>query len=323
MGLDSKDKRLLSYLCLNSRTPLSQLAKKAAMSKDSAGYRLRRLISEHIILDFVTEIDEKALGFDRYLVYLAFQHIDEKKEQQIMHFITTHSFVSWTTTSSGRWSVIIDFLARNAQDVHFFVETLKSLFDSCVSESLVVPLLWFEHYPEKIFGEHFSLQKKKNAQEVSLDKRDIQILAFLANNARSDYVSLAKHLHLTANAIKYRIRHLLNNHIIQRFTIYPNKRLLGYEHYYIQILFLTSSEKQEKELIGYLQAHPNVSAIYKPLSGIDLEFSVFVSDSGVLRTFILKLRNAFGSFIKLHDTILFYEESKANYLPLGVFQQAI
>ena len=149
--LDQKDREILSLLSENSRLPVSILSRKLRIGKDTLWYRLQRLIDSKIIEAFVTEIDEGALGYKRHLIYLAFQDVDQTQEEEIISFIVTFPFVSWTTTSTGKWSVILDFLAHDINDIESFLDQLRHRFGPCISEHLIFPLLSFEHYPSKIY----------------------------------------------------------------------------------------------------------------------------------------------------------------------------
>ena len=327
--LDQKDREILSLLSENSRLPVSLLSRKLRIGKDTLWYRLQRLIDNKIIEAFVTEIDEGVLGYKRHLIYLAFQDVDQTQEEEIISFIVAFPFVSWTTTSTGKWSVILDFLAQDINDIQSFLDQLLHRFGPCISEHLIFPLLSFEHYPSKIYGlrkdaigKDPSLKlsrKKKNVVTISLDALDKQLLSLLSANARLDYVSLSKHLKITSNAVKNRLKKLQENGVIKSFTLYPKKSALGYEQYYIQLFFSQATKQEESAFLHYLKEHLLINAVYRPLAPWTIELAVLAQNSGELRQVILDLRNKFGKFIKIHDTMLFYQEPKLNYLPVGVF----
>src|SRR3989338_3211031 len=180
--LDPKDREILSLLSENSRLPVSLLSRKLRIGKDTLWYRLQRLIDNKIIEAFVTEIDEGVLGYKRHLIYLAFQDVDQTQEEEIISFIVTFPFVSFTTISTGKWSVILDFLAQDINDIQSFLDQLLHRFSPCISEHLIFPLLSFEHYPSKIYGlrkdaitkgsSSKSLKKTKNVVKLSLDTLD-------------------------------------------------------------------------------------------------------------------------------------------------------
>jgi len=62
---------------------------------------------------------------------------------------------------------------------------------------------------------------------AALDKVDREILSILANDARIPYQTLGERVHLSANAAADRVRRLLRNGVIRRFTIDIDQARLG------------------------------------------------------------------------------------------------
>ena len=84
--MDSLDKKILSELMRNSRTPVTQLAKKVRSSREVVNYRISKMQKNGIILKFVTEIDTNLLG---YQSASAFINIKAKKENELKEFVKT------------------------------------------------------------------------------------------------------------------------------------------------------------------------------------------------------------------------------------------
>jgi len=327
--IDQKDRKILYELSKNCRIPLSTLSKKVALKREVVDYRIKRLIKQNVIVDFITEIDESKLGFNRYLIYFTFQNVDEAKEKELINYIVNNPFVAWTTTSTGKWSIIFDLIAENVHEVNGLIDEIKANYKDFIDEYLIVPQISFEHFNSKYYMSDEDKKTKKTMENIKpkklkhhkTDNTDLKLLKILSNNARIGYVELSKLLKLSPNAIKNRIKALENARIINSFYIHPNKTLLGYEQYYLQLDFVNQTKEEEKQIINYIRQHPNMNAYYKPLGHWSIEVAVFVRNPGELRKIILELRNKFGNIMKVHDTMLFYEEPKSNYLPKGVFKE--
>lgn len=317
--LDKKDYKILYELSRNCRIPFSKLAKAVGLSREVTQYRFKRLIKERVIVDFIAEIDERKLGFGRHLIYLAFQHVDEHKEKKIIQFIVSHPFVSWTTTSTGKWSVIFDFIARDLTHVDTFIDEIKNLYGEFIGEYVIASQISFKHFYSKYYLVEEEAEREKKALPHRTDKTDLKLLQLISCNPRLDYVSLSKQLELSPNAVKGRMNTLIQAKVLTHFCIYPNKVLLGYTQYYLQLDFINQTRVQEKQIIEYIIQHPSMNAYYRPLGHWSIEIAVFVKHPGELRRIILDLRNKYGSIMKVHDTMLVYEEPKSNYLPPGVF----
>jgi DNA-binding Lrp family transcriptional regulator len=317
--IDKKDKALLYELSKDCRIPLSTLAKRVGLSRELVDYRLRRLIKKKVIVDFITDIDETKLGFSRYLIYQSWQNVDEETENEIIKHLTDHNQVSWITTTTGKWTVIFDLIAKSIDSVNEFIERLKSKYPGKIGEYLVLSIVEFKHYNSKYYNKETIGEQPTREKDHKLDEVDLKLLRLLSNNARLSYAKMSKELDLTANTIKNRIMNLKKSGVIKSFFIQPDKQLLGFQQYYLHLSFANDKKEDENNIMNYLKHHKNVNAYYKPLGQWSIEVAVFVENGGQLRRFILDLRNKFSNKIKINDTMLFYEEPKSNYLPASAF----
>ena len=73
--IDLRDRKILHELSKNCRQSSISIAKKIGLRREIVDYRIKKLIEKKIIFDFITEIDETKLGFNRYLIHIVFQHV--------------------------------------------------------------------------------------------------------------------------------------------------------------------------------------------------------------------------------------------------------
>src|SRR3989344_2508921 len=319
--IDLKDRKIMHELSKNSRLSTSQIAKRVGLSQQVTDYRINRLIKNKVITDFITEINLEKLGYNRHIMYLQLRKVDENKEKEIIDYLVKHPFLTWVVTSTGKWSVILDIIARDLQHVNEIIEEIKQKYGEFFGEYKVASQVDYEYFHSKYYGfEEKKIEKKEKIEEHKIDKKDIRLLKILSNNARIDFVKLSKELNLTPNAVKNRLKKLIQANIIKSFFIEPNKTLLGYEQYNIQFTFENPTKEQERRLITYIVNLLNINFYYKPVGHWDLEIGVFVNNPGELRKIILDMRNKFSDIIRIYDTVLFYEEPKSNFIPVGIFE---
>ena len=79
--LDLKDRKLLSSIEMDARTPLTQLAKKLKLSKQVVKYRMDRLQKENLIQSYYAVIDLNKLKQTIYVVYFKLANITSSIEQ--------------------------------------------------------------------------------------------------------------------------------------------------------------------------------------------------------------------------------------------------
>lgn len=321
MTLDIKDRKILYELSKNCRLPTSQIAKRVGLSQQVADYRIQRLIKNKVITGFITEMNLEKLGYGRHIFYIQLRKVDERKEKEILDYLVRHPFLTWVTTATGKWSIILDIIARDLNQVNHIIQEIKQKYDEYISEYQIVSQVAYRYFHSKYYGfkeKEAGGEKRKNIQKI--DDKDKAILKRMAGNARIGLVALAKETGLSANRVKQRIKKMMQENVIHSVFIEPDKQQLGYEQYNIQLMLENAPKEQEKKFMHYLDYHPNVNFYYKPIGLWSFEIGIFVKNPGELRKIMIELRNLFPN-IKIHDSTLFYEEWKNNVVPQGVFER--
>ena len=82
--LDSKDKKILYYLSLDSRQSLKTISKKAGVSKELAAYRIKRLFKKGIITNYAIFINIEKLGYSGIFIYYYFTKVNPILKEKII-----------------------------------------------------------------------------------------------------------------------------------------------------------------------------------------------------------------------------------------------
>lgn len=103
---------------------------------------------------------------------------------------------------------------------------------------------------------------------LPIDKTDIRILCELRENARMSNSEIAKKLGVTEATVRRRIKNLIENGIIMRFSIHIDYRLIeNTVKAYIHLKTVTDKlDKVVKEVVN----HPRVVAVYRVTGEYDL-----------------------------------------------------
>jgi DNA-binding Lrp family transcriptional regulator len=315
--MDAKDKRILKELIVNSRIPISMLAKKVGVGREVALYRINNL-KKSVIIGFFTNINYKLLGFKRYGCYLQLKGITSEKEAKFFEYLNDHPFVTYFGPVIGKWNVVFDILSRDEQHLQIIVAEIKSNIKEYL-ESFVIASTGLEEeiYPTKFVEVIINQRPKKIPdKKINIDDVDNNILKLLATNSRIEYSELSKKLKLSANAIKYRIKNLEKSQAILGYTISVDYTKLDLQCYCIQ--FKTQGDNQR--FISYLRSHKRVIMYYKHLGqeNWDLDIGILVKDAMELREFMIEVRNSFET-LKIHDMYLVTHIIKDNIAPEGIF----
>ncbi|SFB09630.1 DNA-binding transcriptional regulator, Lrp family [Cohnella sp. OV330] len=99
---------------------------------------------------------------------------------------------------------------------------------------------------------------------VTLDSVDRKIIDLLNDNARMSYTDIGKEVGLTRVAVQLRLQSLVDNGVIESFTLAVNPEPAGF---YLTAFFEISVEPRELEkLAEEIMDHPPVTLLYQ-LSG--------------------------------------------------------
>ncbi len=315
--MDLKNKKILGELVINSRIPLNRLAKKVGLSREVVTYRINQLKSKGIITNFHAVINEEKIGYLRNTCFIQLKGISPTKEKEFLDYLIKHNHITYIGTVIGKWNVVFDIISKDRKEMGQIVKEIQEKVKNYVSIfSIEGNLISGGYYPEKIFGTH---RKKENQNEkIKIDKIDLKILKILSINSRIEYSELSKKLNLTANAIKYRIKNLEKSGIISYYTISVDIKKLGYAWYNLQIKLITG----EKEVEAFLRKDKQTIYHYHYIGNEnwDIDVGIIIQNSEELRKFIIKFREKFPEFVKIHDVYIILDTLKENVLPEGVFK---
>ena len=316
--LDKKDSKLVSELLMNARTPLVTLSKSCQLKRENVAYRMARLEKQGIIKGYGAIINTTHFGFKQYVILFQLEKLKESKEKEIMDFLISTGYISWIGVLTGRWSLTFDIYARDETDVS---EKLKSIFhnlENHIADYSFLCLSEKEYFYNKLIKSK-NLTIQKPVVKHSTDKLDSKILQLLNQNARITYADLSPRLHLTANAIKRRIKQLEKSGIILGYTAYIDPTKMGLEWYGIELKQLKFDESDEKKIKHFLRIHPSVVFYYKYVDS-SWSVGVLVKNPQELRKFISQLRYELSEEVKLNDFFIVLSEVTTYSLPKCVFQ---
>ena len=167
---DLKDKKILYELSKNCRLPTSQIAKRVGLSQQVVDYRMQRLIKNNMITDFIAEVNLEKLGFHRHILYLQLKNVNEQKEREILNYLIHHPFLTWITTSTGRWSIILDVIAKDLVHASHIVEEIKSKYHHFLDETKIISQLSYHYFHSKYYSFSDPFPHKKLKKQTLHDE---------------------------------------------------------------------------------------------------------------------------------------------------------
>ncbi|MFA6461324.1 MAG: Lrp/AsnC family transcriptional regulator [Candidatus Woesearchaeota archaeon] len=305
ISLDKKNQQLLQMLINNSRTSITNIAKKLRLSKPAVLHRLRQLEQKEVILDYILYTNLKPAGFQFYLVLF---EVDKEKEEITIEELLKNKFTSALFQLGGKFNLLWMCWCRDSK--HF-----QEIFPSFnIKDLRILPGItnFFDSY--HLFEELHNLKlSPEKLIEHHLDKIDTIILEELKNDSRKSLVDLSSKCRITAEAIKHRIKKLESAGVILSYFTNFNIFKLGFQPYCILI---KSNRSEQEKILQFLRAHPHTNGQYLLSHEFDLCCFVVVEDISQLRQFLNQL-SSFSSVIEF-ETHLCTDQLCSDSFPKGV-----
>lgn len=124
-----------------------------------------------------------------------------------------------------------------------------------------------------------------------MDKKDRAILSELRNNSRQSWRKIGDKVFLSSQAVGQRVQDLLNNHIIEKFTIKEQKQHLQFITIYMNKNQFTSFENLVKSFIEVIE--------FCKITGDGCYMIISHFDSDALNLFLTKITD-FGRYKVSH-----------------------
>jgi Lrp/AsnC family leucine-responsive transcriptional regulator len=119
---------------------------------------------------------------------------------------------------------------------------------------------------------------------LKLDDIDRKILSLLTENGRMSYVDIGKELNLSRVSVRERINQLVENGVIEKFTVVINSEKVGKS---VSAFFEVDCEPAYLvEVAQKLADNPNVASCYQMTGPSTLHMHVLVEDFASLEKFV-------------------------------------
>ena len=137
----------------------------------------------------------------------------------------------------------------------------------------------------------------------------------ISKNATLPLYQIGGQVKLSADAVNYRIKKLINEGIILKHIPIINYSALGYTVYAVLMNIYNLNAEKEKRLEYFLKNHENMLWAVKTIGKFNLMMYICVKKSDELHKTLIQMRELFSPDIKDYETLIAYEEYKYTYFP--------
>jgi len=315
--LDNIDRRIMHELYVNSRMPLSMLAKKMRMSKQRLNYRIQKLYREGSIKAFITMIDRSRVGYTFDMLCYEISPYSEHQEKSVFKKLLSFN-PSMLFKCEGKWNLMIGFVIPNVYELAEKQQQCRFLLRGHIVKEyhfLHMRSLRFRmpQAEEDVKSPIFALGKK--TEVFHIDEKDTKILSAMSINARASYLELSKMLKMPPETIRYRIKQLEKNRIILGYSISVNPNLYGAHHYRVYVKLNVPNSQALETVISSISAMPSITRMITLVSEYDFCYDAVVSGGAELRKVREQISHKFFKYIVEQEPIRIYEEYRYSHFP--------
>ncbi len=132
---------------------------------------------------------------------------------------------------------------------------------------------------------------------IKLDKKDYQILYQLDLNSRQPDAEIGRKVGLSREVVKYRIKNLIKNGIIERFYTLIDVAKLGLISYKIYLQFQNLNKEKDKEIVNFFLNHPHFEWLGSCSGKWDMIIGVWAENTHQFNRIFMNFSDKYGQYI--------------------------
>lgn len=321
---DRIDKEILYLLDRNAKATFTELAKSVRLSKQAVKSRIAQLERFGIIKGYVTKIDESKLGFGEFEIWVHLGEMSAEKRRELVKHLVDLPESYWVASFNLRWDLGFGLHARNVNAFSaLWYEIVFPSIAQHVREYQFSILTQFSAFPKK-----YLLETKKraefettattlssSAEILELDKKEKTILVLIDNNPRMHTYEIAAKTGISEKTVRLKIAGLEKKGVITGYKAIIDQRKLGYSKYELFLRLKITGKKEEIEMLGFCQQHPNITMFMKCIGKWDLDIAIETQTIEEFQDVVSSFKNRFADLILDYDFVIGGEDHKFSYYP--------
>ena len=316
--LDLVDKKIILELDTNARATFSEVGKKLRIGKNNVQYRIKRLAEDGVIKKFVTQFSLGRLGLILGKIYLQLSGMEKETEEELHKHLINDKRIIWVAQCEGRWDLMIGAYVENIRQFNEIKKDFFKKYEKYIMSYDVIFLV--EGYTSQ---RTYLLNKKTPAQTIEkfigekrggIDAKDKKLLHLVANNARYNYLDIARNLNINIKTAQKRIKNLEETGIIQGYVTFLDTKKIGYNFFKLCI-YLQDSQSKFTSFLKYCLELPNVVHVIESLGPWEIELEIETETIEDFYKITHDIRNNFPDIVKKIESVIISDEMKLDFFP--------
>jgi DNA-binding Lrp family transcriptional regulator len=314
--VDKYDKHLIYELDRNCRAPISTIAKKVGLPKETVNYRLKKLISSKYIKDFHTIINVSIFGYRYYKISLKFHRMPLEKQREIVEYVKKINTCANITVKEGRYDLSFIAIHRTARGLYAFLQDLSNRYGRYIVEKNIHKIIRSYKMNQKIL---YAGDKDKKIFEHAegipeeFTEIDKKIIKSLSHSARNKLIDLANQIKEDPRVVAYHIKKLEEKGVIVAYTAG-----LNFEKFELEFIEIEINLKHHgliPKIIDFFDETNTCIFAYEFIGTTDLSLQLYVQSDEHMRKILSIFKERFGEDYNSYEVSRIYETYQTNWSP--------
>lgn len=307
--ITQKDLLILKKLLEDGRKSSASISKEIDLGREIVNYRIKRLIKENLIVKFVPKINEKAMHYQEYLIFLKLNLDDELSKEKFIRENIGNKYLIWIVKSESGWDFIIRLYAQSIDEFKDKLSEILEKFSSVLANyytiinSDTIKENEKEVITKNLFDEEFTKSNDfktiKKDEVISIDDKDKEILKFLEEDGRVQYKEIATKLEISSDTVKYRIDKMKSMGVIENFSPIINFSKLGLLQYAAILKFGFLDKSDEEKICNIIKEHTYIVKAIKNLYSEEFFLNLAFENESDKENFEQEIKNSFKNKITM------------------------
>lgn len=130
--LEESERKVLSMLNYNARTPISEIANRVKISYEKVVRIIKKLESSGVIQCYTILPDHVKLGYPRHRILIKLKNLNEKEERRFFTYCNLHPNIIHHLKVLGNWDLVIDIEVESVDKLREIIMDIKFKFSEIV-----------------------------------------------------------------------------------------------------------------------------------------------------------------------------------------------
>ncbi len=298
MGLDIKDRKILSILLNDCRLTNSQIAKRINSSREVVAYRIKQLEKSGIIRGYSVDVDFERLGYVLYSIDLFLNDLDSRK----IELLKKRSRIVYLQKSLGKYNLSCNILVRDFSEFREEYDYIIRLLGENILDINSNMLLGEVDFSEEFFVKKKGIEYKflTDVEKISIDGVDEKIITELGLDARQSLIEISSKVGVSVPTVSNKIKKLKKENVI-RNTVSIDYKKIGYHRY--NLMIFANPEKEDK-LIEFCNQYSQIWYVGKLSGNYNYVLEILARDNSEFDLIVNLIREKLKKDIFKYDILV-------------------